>query len=121
MNRSGITRYSAEPGSTLDGAVAEFFTLIVQQARAKKLLSDEHFTVDGTLIEAWAGHKSFHTEEERRREATAGEGTHSNNPTVNWRKEQRRNDTHESLTDPFARLFKKAKGAEAKLAYLGPF
>jgi transposase len=103
----------------LEGAVSEeFFSLIVEQARAKKLLSNEHFTVDGTLIEAWAGQKSF----QRRKNGedilnpppNAG-----NNPTVNWHKQKRRNDTHQSLTDPFARLFKKTRGAEARLAYMG--
>lgn len=113
--------FSKNRNRLLNGAVAEeFFSLIVQQARAKKLLSDEHFTVDGTLIEAWAGQKSF-----QRKKGNDDilnpppPKDHSNNPTVNWRKQERRNDTHESLTDPFARLFKKSTGAEAKLAYLG--
>jgi transposase len=103
----------------LEGAVAEeFFSLIVEQARVKNLLSDEHFTVDGTLIEAWAGQKSFQRRKEdgdTRKPPREG----SNNPTVNWHKQKRRNDTHQSLTDPFARLFKKTRGAEAKLAYMG--
>lgn len=104
----------------LEGAVAEeFFSLIVEQARVKKLLSDEHFTVDGTLIEAWAGQKSFQrrTDDDDRLKPPARDG--GNNPTVNWHKQKRRNDTHRSLTDPFARLFKKTRGAEAKLAYMG--
>lgn len=113
--------FSKNRNRLLNGAVAEeFFSLIVQQARARKLLSDEHFTVDGTLIEAWAGQKSF----QRKRGnddilKPPPPKDHSHNPTVNWRKEERRNDTHESLTDPFARLFKKSTGAEARLAYLG--
>ena len=104
----------------LEGAVAEeFFSLIVEQARAKKLLSDEHFTVDGTLIEAWAGQKSFQrrkSDDDRWNPPPRDPG---NNPSVNWHKQKRRNDTHQSLTDPWARLFKKTRGAEAKLAYLG--
>ena len=104
----------------LEGAVAEeFFSLIVEQARVKKLLSDEHFTVDGTLIEAWAGQKSFQrrqNDDDMLKPPPRGAG---NNPTVNWHKQTRRNDTHRSLTDPFARLFKKTRGAEAKLAYMG--
>lgn len=91
----------------LEGAVAEeFFSLIVGQARSKKLLSDEHFTVDGTLVEAWAGQKSF-----QRKSSSQGplnpppEG--GSNPTVNWHKEKRSNETHKSLTDPMARLFKR--------------
>jgi transposase len=114
------TVFSKNRDRLLDGAVAdEFFTLIVQQARAKKLLSDEHFTVDGTLIEAWAGHKSFQRKKSNDDVLKPPPKDHSNNPTVNWRKEERRNDTHQSLTDPLARLFKKATGGEAKLAYLG--
>jgi transposase len=104
----------------LDGAVAEeFFSLIVSQARRKRLLSDEHFTVDGTLVEAWAGQKSFQAKQEAaaRKEPPAEGG--GSNPTVNFRKEKRRNQTHESLTDPSARLFKKSRGAEARLGYLG--
>ena len=72
------TVFSKNRDRLLDGAVAEeFFTLIVQQARAKKLLSDEHFTVDGTLIEAWAGHKSFQRKKSGLRpfEAIAAEGS----------------------------------------------
>jgi len=104
----------------LEGAVAEeFFSLIVHQARQKRLLSDEHFTVDGTLVEAWAGQKSFQTKKETapKKEPPAESG--GSNPTVNFRKEKRSNQTHQSLTDPLARLFKKSRGTEAKLGYLG--
>jgi transposase len=102
----------------LEGAVSEeFFSLVVGQARAKKLLSDEHFTVDGTLIEAWAGQKSFQRKSDD--DALNPPRDPGNNPTVNWHKQKRKNDTHQSLTDPFARLFKKTRGAEAKLAYMG--
>jgi transposase len=102
----------------LDGMVSEdFFSRVVAQARSQKLLSDEHFTVDGTLIEAWAGQKSF----QRKKQGGGSPPPPSagSNPTVNWHKETRCNETHESLTDPQARLYKKAKGAEAKLGYLG--
>jgi hypothetical protein len=115
------TVFSKNRERLLEGAVAEeFFSLIVRQARAKKLLSDEHFTVDGTLIEAWAGQKSFQPKQnsdDLLKPPPAKD--HSNNPTANWRKEKRSNETHQSLTDPLARLFKKARGAEARLAYLG--
>jgi transposase len=104
----------------LEGAVAEeFFSLIVEQARAKKLLSDEHFSVDGTLIEAWAGQKSFQRKKSSDNTLKPPPNDPGNNPTINWHKQKRRNDTHESLTDPLARLFKKTRGAEAKLAYMG--
>ena len=104
----------------LEGAVAEeFFSLIVRQARGRKLLSDEHFTVDGTLIEAWAGQKSFQRKGKDRDPLNPAPPDASSNPTVNWHKEKRSNETHESLTDPMARLFKKTRGAEARLGYLG--
>ena len=102
----------------LEGAVAEeFFSLIVTQARQKRLLSDEHFTVDGTLVEAWAGQKSFQAKKEAPKEPPSQDG--GSNPTVNFRKQNRSNQTHQSLTDSSARLFKKSRGAEAKLGYLG--
>src|SRR5271169_5377665 len=96
----------------LEGAVAEeFFANVIQQARQKRLLSAEHFTVDGTMIEAWAGQKSFQKKESKTPPQDPGSKSTSN-PTVNFRKEARKNETHRSLTDPFARLFKKSRGAE---------
>src|SRR5580658_6515555 len=104
----------------LAGAVAEeFFSLIVEQARSRKLLSDEHFTVDGTLIEAWAGQKSFQRKDKDHDPLNPPPPDRGGNPTVNWHKEKRSNQTHESLTDAMARLYKKTRGAEAKLGYLG--
>jgi transposase len=105
----------------LDGAVAEeFFTSVVVQARSRQLLSDEHFTVDGTLIEAWAGQKSFQRKSSPEDDSLKPPPEdRSSNPTLNYRKEKRSNETHESLTDRLARLFKKSKGSEAKLSYLG--
>jgi len=101
----------------LEGAVAEeFFSLIVRQARSRKLLSDEHFTVDGTLIEAWAGQKSFQRKGSDHDPLNPPPVDRSSNPTVNWHKEKR---TNQSLTDAMARLYKKTRGAEARLAYLG--
>lgn len=103
----------------LEGAVAEqFFSLIVNQARRKRLLSSEHFTVDGTLIEAWAGQKSFQPKRNDD-DILKPPPPREKNPSVDYRKQQRANDTHESLTDRFSRLFKKTRGAEAKLSYLG--
>jgi transposase len=104
----------------LEGAVAEeFFSIVVNQARQKRLLSDDHFTVDGTLIEAWAGQKSFQAKKDGQSRKLPPPADPGSNPTVNFRKEKRSNQTHQSLTDPLARLFKKTKGAEAKLCYLG--
>ena len=83
-----------------------FFARVV--ARAQPFMSDEHFTVDGTLIEAWASQKSF----QRKDDDTDGDGR-------SWHGERRSNATHASKTDPDARLYKKSRGAEARLAYLG--
>jgi transposase len=104
----------------LEGAVAEeFFSLIVRQARSRKLLSDEHFTVDGTLVEAWAGQKSFQRKDSDHDPLNPPPPDLGSNPTVNWHKEKRSNQTHGSLTDPMARLYKKTRGVEARLGYLG--
>jgi len=114
------TVFSKNRDRLLEGAVSEeFFSLIVAQARRQKLLSDEHFSVDGTMIEAWAGQKSFQRKSNNDDVLKPPTNDGTRNPTVNWRKEKRANDTHESLTDPESRLFKKSKGSEAKLAFLG--
>ena len=76
--------------------------------------------MDGTLIEAWAGQKSFQRKDkDKTRSAESASAGPGSNPTVNWHKEKRSNETHESTTDPMARLFKKTRGAEARLGYLG--
>jgi hypothetical protein len=78
--------------------------VIVAQGRGRRLLSDEHFTVDGTLLEAWAGQKSF-----RQKDAPPGPPPDDpGNPTVNFHGERRSNQTHQSTTDPDSRLYKKA-------------
>jgi transposase len=98
------------------GQVAKtFFEQILEQARAGRLLSEEHFTVDGTLIEAWAGQKSFRPKGASNEEPPADPG----NPTVNFHGEKRTNATHESTTDPEAKLYRKGRGKEAKLCFLG--
>jgi transposase len=94
-----------------------FFSKVVERARRKKFLSDEHFTVDGTLIEAWASMKSFQAKDVGNDDSGSSGG--SRNPEVDFHGEKRANETHESQTDKEARLYKKAKGSEAKLAYLG--
>jgi transposase len=109
------TTFTKNRERLLAGDVARaFFEDVVEQARGRRLLSDEHFTVDGTLLEAWAGHKSF-----RRKDQPPSPPDDPGNPTVNFHGERRSNATHQSTTDPDSRLFKKAKGHEAKLAYLG--
>jgi transposase len=95
----------------LNEEVAEVFFQRVLE-RAKPYLSDEHFTVDGTLIEAWASHKSF-------RPKDGGKPLSENGREVDFHGEKRSNETHQSTTDPDARLYKKSKGSEAKMGYLG--
>jgi len=95
----------------LNEEIAEaFFARVLQQA--KPYLSDEHFTVDGTLVEAWASQKSF-----RRKDEDDGPG--GSRGEVDFHGEKRSNQTHQSTTDPDARLYKKSKGSEGRLCYLG--
>jgi transposase len=102
----------------LEGEIAEgFFQVVVEQARARGLLSDEHFTVDGTLIEAWAGHKSF-----KRKDQSGAKTPPDDDPgnsSIDFHGEQRRNDTHQSTTDPEALLARKGASKEAKLSFAG--
>jgi transposase len=108
--------FSKNRDRLLAGDIATaFFRAILAEAREHRLLSDEHFTVDGTLLEAWASQKSFRPKEE----ATSGTPPDDRgNPTVNFRGERRKNDTHQSTTDPDARMYKKGTGRPAQLAYL---
>ena len=102
-----VTVFTKNRDRLLTHAVAQrFFQLVV--AQAEPWLSDEHFTVDGTLIEAWAGHKSF-----KRKDGG------SDDDGRNFHGQTRTNDTHASTTDPDARLYRKSHGTEARLAYLG--
>lgn len=94
-----------------------FFIKVVERARKKKFLSDEHFTVDGTLIEAWASMKSF--QEKDSIDPAGKDSGGGRNPEVDFHGEKRSNATHESLSDKDARLYKKSSGSQAKLAYLG--
>jgi len=91
----------------------QFFAQIVEQARAGGLMSAEHFTVDGTLIEAWASLKSFKKKGAKDTKPPDDPG----NPTVNFHGEKRSNETHESATDPESKLARKGGGKEAKLSY----
>jgi transposase len=110
------TTFTKNRDRLLEGDIAQkFFTAVTAQARVQGLLSDEHFTVDGTLLEAWASQKSF----QRKDDPTPPSDDDPGNPTVNFHGERRSNATHESTTDPEARLCRKGKGREAKLAYLG--
>jgi len=108
------TTFTKNRDRLLAGDIAgAFFDAVLIHADSARLLSDEHFTVDGTLLEAWASHKSFRPRGDE--PPTDGGG----NPTVNFHGQRRRNATHRSTTDPDARLYKKAQGREAHLGYLG--
>src|SRR5437868_15419610 len=85
----------------------KFMAKLLDHEKVKPLLSDEHFSVDGTLIEAWASHKSF----KPKRTKNGDDGS-------NFRGQVRKNDTHQSTTDPEAKLYRKADGREAKLWYM---
>ena len=94
----------------LAGDVARAFVEdVVEQARGRRLLSDERFTVDGTLLEAWAGQKSF-----RRKDQPPTPPDDPGNPTVNFHGERRSNTTQQSTTDPDSRLFKKGQGPRSE-------
>lgn len=93
----------------------EFFDAVVSQARRGQLMSSDHFTVDGTLIEAWASLKSFKKKDQSRDDEPPPDDP--GNPTVNFHGEKRCNDTHASTTDPQSRLARKGNGKEAKLSY----
>lgn len=108
--------FSKNRDRLLEADVAkQFLAQVVEQARAKGLTSDEHFTVDGTLLEAWAGAKSFQPKEGK----SAPPPDDPGNPTVNFRGERRSNQTHASKTDPEALLARKSEGKESKLSYSG--
>ena len=111
-----VTVFTKNRNRLLEGDVArEFLCEVIAQAQAKGLTSDEHFTVDGTLIEAWASLKSFQQKDHKNGPPPDDPG----NPTVNFHGERRSNDTHESSTDADARLARKGNGKEAKLSYNG--
>ena len=84
-------------------------TRLLNHPQVKPLLSDEHFSVDGTLIEAWASHKSFRPKD----------GSDDEDDGANFHGQQRKNATHASTSDPDSRLYRKAAGREAKLCYMG--
>ena len=116
MDEAGFdhSTFSRNRARLLEHAVAsEFFRAVVAQARTRQLLSDEHFTLDGTLVEAWASLKSFKRKDVRASDPPDDPG----NPTVNFHGQRRSNLTDQSTTDPQARLAKKGAGKEAKLCY----
>lgn len=107
--------FSKNRDRLLEGEIAAKFLLaVLAQPQVKRLLSSDHFSVDGTLIEAWASLKSF-----RRKDGGDDSQGPGRNGERNFHKEKRSNETHQSTTDPEARLYKKGDGQPAKLCYIG--
>lgn len=111
------TTFTKNRNRLLENKVAHrFFQLIVKRARQKGLLSEEHFSVDGTLVEAWASLKSFRPKGEAPEDCPRSDDDRGN-PTIDFRGEKRSNETHQSVTDPESRLMRKSSGQTAKLSY----
>jgi transposase len=109
------TTFSKNRQRLLEHDVArQFFAAVLEEARQQRLLSDDHFTVDGTLLEAWASLKSFRPKDDDPEPPAGGR-----NREVSYKGEKRRNQTHESRTDPEALLARKGPGKEARLSYMG--
>ena len=110
-----VTVFTKNRDRLLDGEIAaKFLRAVLAQPRVKALLSDEHFSVDGTLIQAWASTKSF-----RPKDGSGEPPAPGRNGERDFHGERRTNDTHASTTDPEAKLFRKGKGKEAKLSFMG--
>jgi transposase len=115
-----VTVFTKNRERLLKAKVARrFFQRVAEEARGLNLMSDEHFTVDGTLLEACASLKSFKKVEGGDEPGGESGGDDPGNPTVDFHGEQRRNETHQSRSDPEARLARKGGGKEAKLSYSG--
>jgi transposase len=110
------TTFTKNRQRLLDHEVAdEFFAAVVRQAKLRRYISSDHFSVDGTLLNAWASHKSFKPKDEPK----GGPPAAGRNAEVGWRGEKRSNDTHASTTDPEARLYRKSNNTAATLCYSG--
>lgn len=109
--------FSKNRDRLLDGEIAaKFLTAVLSQPQVKRLLSSEHFSVDGTLLQAWASMKSFKPKEQSDKDGGGGGGR---NAPSDFRGHKRSNATHRSTTDPDARLYRKGPGMEARLCYIG--
>jgi len=112
--------FSKNRDRLLDGDIAaQFLAAILARPQVKRLLSSDHFSVDGTLIEAWCSMKSFRPKEGGDAEGPPSDDPGGRNAEVNFRGEKRSNDTHASTTDPDALLYRKSPGTGAKLCYMG--
>jgi Transposase domain (DUF772)/Transposase DDE domain len=109
--------FSKNRDRLLEGEIAgKFLAAILAQPKVRRLLSSDHFSVDGTLVEAWASMKSFKPKQDGGREPPPGGGR---NEEVDFRGEKRSNETHASTSDPDAMLYRKGSGMEAKLCFIG--
>ena len=117
------TVFSKNRQRLIDGAIADkFFAEVLLIAAKNKLISNEHFSVDGTLIEAWASLKSFQKKEDSenlKKSDKNNKDPDDRNPSVNFKGEKRSNQTHESTTDAEAKIYTKSSGIAAKLSYMG--
>jgi transposase len=112
--------FSKNRDRLLDGDIAaQFLAAILARPQVKRLLSNDHFSVDGTLIEAWCSMKSFRPKEGGDADGPPSDDPGGRNAEVNFRGEKRSNDTHASTTDPDALLYRKSPGTGAKLCYMG--
>jgi transposase len=114
------TTFTKNRDRLMEGEIAErFFEEVLAMAKNQGLVSQDHFTVDGTIIEAWASHKSFQRKEESSDDDPPNNSGAGRNPDVDYKGQKRKNDTHESKTDPDARLCRKSQRTGAQLGYMG--
>ena len=112
--------FSKNRDRLLDGEIAaKFLAAVLMQPKVKRLLSSDHFSVDGTLIDAWASMKSFKPKDGGDGGDPGGDQSGGRNQDVDFKGSKRSNDTHESTTDPQARLYRKGQGMEARLCFMG--
>jgi transposase len=110
------TTFTKNRNRLLEAEIADrFFAAVVRQAKLRRYVSSEHFSVDGTLLQAWASHKSFKPKDD----PTDGRPPSGRNAEVQWHGQKRSNDTHASTTDPEARLYRKSHSTAATLCYSG--
>jgi transposase len=115
-----VTVFTKNRDRLLEGDIArEFLLAVLADPKVQPLLSGDHFSVDGTLIQAWASMKSFQPKDGSGQPPDSGRNGPGRNGERNFRGEKRSNETHQSITDPEARLYRKADGQPARLAYLG--
>lgn len=112
------TTFTKNRNRLLDAEIADlFFAAVVRQAALRRYVSSDHFAVDGTLLEAWASHKSFKPKDAS--DTDTDEGSGGRNGEVSWHGQRRSNETHASTTDPESRLYRKSNNTAARLCYSG--